>query len=263
MMINCSEIKEYISKSASSLFNCELENDVLKISTPFNYPDGDDIELYIETYNDSIILSDLSETYRYLLTYSMEISNSKKRKSTIENIVQTHNIRFKNGTFYVIIKNTENLLEALINLSQAVIRVSDLVYNLRVNSIGYFREEVVDLLEANNIEYETNYIIKTPTTESNYTFDFAVESKRGIINLMNLATTNKNGKKPPIDTFVKTWLDVGLHMSEDYPKQNRITLLDDISYEWKPNDYVLLTNLSEVYKWSNKESLIDKFNKTA
>src|SRR5690625_3618558 len=117
-MMNCSRVMEYINNAAPSLFECEIEKEILKISTPFNYPDGDEIELYIEYKNDYLILSDLSETYRYLFTYSMDINNSNRRKSIINNIVETHNIKFNNGTFFAIIKNYHHLLEAIINLSQ-------------------------------------------------------------------------------------------------------------------------------------------------
>lgn len=261
-MATYTEIMEYINRSASSLFECEMENDILKISTPFCYPDGDEIELFIQMDEKTIFLSDLSETYRYLNSYAMNIANSNKRTKIIKSVVDTYNIRFSNGVFFALIKNKLNILEAVINLSQAIIRVSDLIYTLRESFVGVFREEVMDLLDNKGINYEVNYPVRSEGLSSNYTFDFAIESDKGI-RLMNLLSSTKEGRKPIIDSHVKTWLDIDTNMPETFPRQSRITLLDDYSYVWKFRDFQLLTRFSDVYKWTEREKLISKLQQIA
>jgi|SRR5690625_1071729 len=254
-MMNCTEIMEYINKASTDIFTCNIEGDYLRINTPFYYPDGDLIELFIQKNGENIILSDLSETYRFLNTYAIDISNSHKRTEILDSVTNNYNIRLNNGTLYAIVKNPKMLLQAIMNLSQAVIRVTDIIYTIRRGATDSFKEEVSDMLEVNNVNFEVDYPVKTPVTESNYTFDFAIETANKI-RLMNLATTSRPDIKPSIDKLIKTWFDIQNHLLEEYPIENRITLLNDVSYEWKENDYLLLKELSEVYKWTEREKLV-------
>jgi hypothetical protein len=256
MKLNCLEIKEYIKQSLNSLFPCNEQNGFLVITTPFFYPDGDDIELYIEFREDHLLLSDMGETLRFLDSYLFDVKSTNKRKSIITDVIKSHNILFNKGTLLAVIKNPDNIFEAMVSLSQAIIRISDLLYTARGASFAAFEEEVKSMLDDNNFNYEQDYQVET--SSSNYVFEFAVESDRGL-NLMKLVNAPKKGH-PNTDRIVKIWFDISTDLEEKHPKENRLTLLDDSSYAWKPNQFAVIEKLSSVHKWSRRELLIKQIS---
>lgn len=246
MKMTCLEIKEYINNSVSNLFSCQLENRLLVITTPFSYPDGDDIELFVELGDDSFILSDMGETLRYLDTYLLDINSSNKRKEIFYDVIRSNNLRFKKGVIYAVINNPDKILDAIFNMSQAIVRISDLLYTAKSRSLASFEEEVKNFFDDHQINYEENYPVKTPTNQ--YTFEFAVEKQEGISLIKLLNPPKKATQKPSIERMIQIWYDVSVNLSDEYPKENRITLLDDSYYHWEPRHYSLVENLSIVNK---------------
>jgi len=260
-MMNCMEIKEFIKASAANLFRCETENGFLIITTPFSYPDGDDIELFIEFKADYMILSDMGETLRYLDTYLLDTSATEKRKSIITEVINSNNIRLSKGILHALIRNPERLLEAMFNMSQAIIRISDLLYTTKSHSVAVFEEEVKAFLEDNQFVYEQDYPVQTRMNQ--YTIDFAIESKRGLQLLKLVNAPKKQTSKPAIDRTLRIWFEIATDLGEQFPLQNRLTLLDDSSYIWNPKDYSVMESLCVVHKWGNKDSLLRSLQKVS
>lgn len=253
-MLNCTEIREYINNSVSSLFNCTHHGSFLSISTPFSYPDGDDIELFLENRTDYLLLTDMGETLRYLDTYLLDITSTNKRKMIINDVVKSNNLLFNKGIIYAIVKNENRILDAIFNMSQAIIRISDVLYTMKGQSLAAFEEEFKSFLDEQKFNYEEDFIVETATHQ--YTFDFAVENQNniGLVKLLN--APKKPSQKPNISKMVQTWFDISTSDPIKYPVNNRITVLDDSVYPWRHNDYHLIEKLSIVNLWSKKDSII-------
>lgn len=252
-MLNCTVIKEYIKQSVSELFSCHIEDGILTISTPFHYPDGDVIEVFIEDRKDYMLLSDMGETSRFLGTYLFDYSSTKKRKQIIVDVVRSNNLLFEKGTIYAIIKNPRNIVDAIFNMSQAIIRISDLLYTVKSHSSAAFEEEFRTFLEDNNYSYVEDYIVDA--TSQQYTFDFAIKKndRVGLVKLLN--PPKKPNQKPNISKTVHTWFDIDTSLRTEFPQANRVTVLDDSFYNWSKKDYSLLEKLSMVNFWSNKDRI--------
>lgn len=253
-MLSCTEIREFINSSAHSFFNCEQNGNFLSITTPFSYPDGDDIELFLDARNGHMILSDMGETLRYLDTYLLDVTSTKKRKGIIKDVINSNNLLFSQGSIYAIIKNEHRILDAIFNMSQAIIRISDILYTMKGHSLAAFEEEFKSFLDEHNFNYEEDFVVETPTHQ--YTFDFAVENRHniGLVKLLN--APKKPSQKPNISRIVQAWYDISTSEPEKYPQNNRITVLDDTIYPWTRNDFLLIERLSTVNLWSKKDELI-------
>lgn len=259
-MLSCTEIREYINNSVSSLFKCnQTTGNFLSITTPFSYPDGDEIELFIEFRNNYFILSDMGETLRYLDTYLLEVTSTQKRRGIVNDLIKSNNLLFDKGKVYAVIKNSENILDAIFNMSQAIIRLSDLLFTMKGQSLAAFEEEFKAYLEDNHFVYEEDYSVETSTHQ--YTFDFAIEKQNGVglIKLMN--APKKPSQKPNISRIVQTWFDISTSFPDKYPIYNRITILDDTMYYWNTADYKLIEKLSVVNQWSQKDRILSSLNK--
>mgnify|MGYP001199820485 FL=1 len=253
-MLNCSEIKEFINNSAHSFFKCEQSGGFLSITTPFSYPDGDDIELFLDNRNGDLILSDMGETLRYLDTYLLDVTSTKKKKSIIQDVIKSNNLLFNQGSIYAIIKNQQRILDAIFNMSQAIIRITDLLYTMKGQSLAAFEEEFKSFLDEYHFNYEEDFIVETPSHQ--YVFDFAVENRNsvGLVKLLN--APKKPSQKPNISRIVQAWYDISINDPIKYPQNNRITILDDTIYPWSQNDYQLIESLSTVNFWSKKDQII-------
>lgn len=257
MKMNCSEIREYIKESVASLFKCSENSDFIALTTPFFYPDGDEIELYIQFREDSLVLSDMGETLRYLDTYLFDVFGTKKRRNIVYEIIRSNNVRLSKGIIYAIIKNPQNFLDAAINICQAIIRISDLLYTAKGQSFAAFEEEVKSFLDDKKLNYQEDFRVETSV--SSYNFEFAIETQKGI-KLLKLVNASKKKTNPPIDRIVRIWFDISTELNHEYPKENRITLIDDSSYNWVPSQYAIVEKLSLVNKWSQKEKLLERIS---
>jgi len=260
-MLTCKEIKEYIDRSANSMFRCEQQDSLLSVTTPFTYPDGDDIELFLENRNNTLILSDMGETLRYLDTYMLDVTSTSKRKSIINDVVKSHNLLFERGEIFAVIKTESRLLDAIINMSQAIIRISDLLYTTRSQSLAAFEEEFKSFLDEHRFNYEENFVVDT--TSYQYTFEFAIiqNNRIGLVKLLN--APRKLSQRPNISRLVQAWFEISTYESNKYPLKNRITVLDDSIYPWKHDDYKLLETLSVVNFWSNKDRIVQTLRNIA
>ena len=58
------------------LFTCVITERHAKIRTPFLYPDGDNIDLFVTEKDGSLVVSDLGETLRWLRSQTLLRSRS-------------------------------------------------------------------------------------------------------------------------------------------------------------------------------------------
>ncbi len=75
-MIN---ICENITKSMGEQFSCSEFKEFIMVKTPYLYPDGDVIDIFVKYKDSGFILTDLGETIRWLLTNSISDSLSEKK----------------------------------------------------------------------------------------------------------------------------------------------------------------------------------------
>jgi len=55
-----------LKSGIGELFTCTEHGDFQRIQTPFLYPDGDTIDLFCKTDGDTVTITDLAETVRWL-----------------------------------------------------------------------------------------------------------------------------------------------------------------------------------------------------
>ncbi|MGM3308603.1 DUF1828 domain-containing protein [Anabaena sp. WFMT] len=102
------------------------------------------------------MLTDLGEIFGWLYLQTPFYGIPKNQEIIIENILITHNIELRDGMLVVYLKKDDNLSEAILRLSQAIIRVADTnsklksllaVSNKEINSIKL--ESVIEYLSSN------------------------------------------------------------------------------------------------------------------
>jgi hypothetical protein len=120
-------ICERLREQLASLFRCEQKGEYVRIHTPFLYPDGDYINLFLKPDQDSLTISDLGETTRWLRMQTITPRRTAKQKQMIQDICLTHGVEFFKGMLEVRCQANDSLAAAVTRLGQAALRVSDIV----------------------------------------------------------------------------------------------------------------------------------------
>lgn len=125
---------ELLSKTFGEFFTFSSVNEYIRIETPFIYPDGDIIDLFLKEEKEHILLTDLGETVGWLLMQTLEEDLSPKQYQLIHSICFTHGVEYCRGALTIWLKPSDDLAEAIMRLSQVASRVSDLWFTFKIGA---------------------------------------------------------------------------------------------------------------------------------
>ena len=113
-----------IQEQMGELFRCAEVGNYVRIRTPFMYPDGDYIDIFFDrTVDDeTLTLSDLGETVRWLKMQTIVPRRSPKQTQMIQDICLSHGVEFYRGMLQVRYRRGENFAMSMTRLSQAALR---------------------------------------------------------------------------------------------------------------------------------------------
>jgi hypothetical protein len=247
-MIDCT-VLESISTSANLVQNCDvIASGALRLLTPFMYPDGSQIDLFIEEPGPLFktrILSDLGQTTSYLLDLQVKPWASNKRRQIIEDVCRSLEVEWRGGRFQIELGDAdmEQLSSCLLRLAQACIRVSDLAFSARLWSAGSFRDEIEEFLHSLELQFETN-AVELNKTNKEVKFDFRVfgESTVSLIQSLSAASA-PTAHSIAAESFIR-WYDMGLPKKGSGPQH--VTIIDESNDVFKEDDVSRLERFSTV-----------------
>jgi hypothetical protein len=124
------------------------------VSTPFFYPDRDNVELFMsQAAGGKVLLSDLGQTIVKLSEYGFTPYSSPRRRAMIFQIVSSLNVRYDNGSIQVVVE-PDNIGGRAWDLLLAIQRLSDLVFTVPGYTKATFPDEFENYVIAHNIPYE-------------------------------------------------------------------------------------------------------------
>lgn len=154
------------------MFECSENGAYVRVRTPYLYPDGDFIDLFLKTVNQTTTtVSDLGETIRWLNSNTLSAKRSPKQAALISDISQTHGVEFFRGMLKARSRDSAGLADAVTRVAQAAMRVSDLIFTSRLRAVESVSDEVADFLEEINLPFERNKRF-TGRSGKNWKIDF-------------------------------------------------------------------------------------------
>ncbi len=252
--MNCKQLREKALTQLPLLFTCSEEDDYLKITTPYLYPDGDYIDLYLVELPTGLYLTDLGETIGYLADHGIRLEQSPKRRKAVEDVLLTHGVEMFRGELRVPLDTWEKAAWAVTRLSQAIVQISDLVFSLRLGALSTFKEEVEEYWIESQIPYEADYRVIGGSGET-YTVDFYISLPRRPWLVETLSSQSRGYANTLVSRVIRTWHDL-LRADGRY---GYVSLVDDSTDVWKAEWFDQLAALSEVVVWSERERLLALF----
>lgn len=254
-MINCDSLTQ-AARKLSLVASCEpITPELLRITTIFKYPDGSHVDLFLREHYGLLreyTLSDLGETTGYLLELNIRPWKTNKRKELVSRICKTLGIRQDGAELKLQMAEHEiadQLGDAIVRLSQACIRVSDLALSFTVRTLSAFRDDVEEFLDSNGYKYETDVPIQGGFGKE-VKIDFQVEGPRRPSLIQTLAAANAvTGSRIADDVFTK-WYDIKHVRSA----QNFLTVYDSESQGLSPTDLQRIEDFAVVVGYPDQQS---------
>ncbi len=245
-------ICQKLGEQMGALYECGEKSDgLLQIRTPFMYPDGDYVDLYLRQGAGSATLTDYGETLRWLEMQSGALQITSKRRRLINDVCMTQGVEFFQGALVSRLESEDEIAQSVVRLGEACVRVSDLWFTFRNRSVETTGEEVESFLDERGIPFDRN--VKLPgRSGKSWRVDFQTRTSQQS-SLIKLLTT---GSRSSASTLSKTTLAMWVDLSNFRLGESRmqfITLIDDTVDVWRDEDFQLVENASTVARWADPD----------
>jgi len=219
------------------------------------YPDGDYIDVFFdsESTDGTITVTDLGETIRWLRMQSATSKKSAKQRQMIDDICLTHNVEFFRGQLQARLRPTDNPAAIITRVCQAALRTSDLWFTFRSRGVESTATEVEALLAEERIDFETN-VTRIGRSGKSWPIQFQTRTPKRSSLIYVLTTASRGATRRITDHVVATWHDLS-HFTVGQEGLHFVSLFDDTSDVWSPEDFRQLDDISDVVLWSDPDRL--------
>lgn len=247
MAVICDEIKSHISE----LFICEQINEFVRIRTPYLYPDGDVIDLFIKEGEGISTVTDLGETMRWLRGQTVTSKRSPKQRQLIEDVCITHGVELYRGMLSVRVRDIHDLPASIMRAAQASLRIADIWFTYRLRSFENVTDEVAEFLDDQKIQYDRGEkLVGRSGREWTVHFHTRTPQRSALVSV--LSTGSRGAARGVVEHNVAAWYDLNrLLVGPEALKF--VSLFDDTMDVWTAEDFKLLENLSNITRWSQPD----------
>ena len=247
---------ELIQQTIGELFTCSTVNEYTRIRTPFLYPDGDVIDVYMKETAGVLTITDLGESLRWLRMQSLSPRRSPKQKKLVEDVCLTHCLEFFRGMLVLRLNPGETLGKAVTRVAQGALRVTDLWFTLRTRSVESASDEVEEFLLEKPIPFDRGETLVGRSGKS-WRVDFHTRMPRRSSLVCVLSTGSRGASKAMTEHVLATWYDLS-NFKVGPEALQFVSLFDDTLDVWSPEDFKLVSDLSEVAHWSKPDEFAAK-----
>lgn len=237
---------EQIQTAASSFSlvkGCDvIRNGMVRLATPFQYPNGAGIDLFVGSTPDMFnkwVLTDLGQTTGWLLDLNLKLWTTEKRKQLVSDICRGLEVTQEGGQFQLVLSDLKQLPGAMVRLAQACLRVADLAFTQRLRVASAFNEDFEEFLDLADASYESGFPLQGQFGKM-VKVDFRVKGQRGQSLVQTLSTASSVASHTmSTDAFCK-WSDLQPHRGQ----YQFITIYDTSNDSFRDDDLKRLSSLS-------------------
>ncbi len=238
-----------ISDSLPKLFECAVAPEgAVRIRTPFMYPDGDIIDVFIEDHRNSYLLTDYGETIGWLRmqTYSGDLTTNQLLM--VEDTCSTLNIVLDRGQLTLECSGISLLGDSVIRLGQACVRASDIWFTFRTRTTRSVADEVDTWLYERALQHKRS-TRETGRSGREWTIDFRVvaQDRESLVFILSAGAATR--ARQLTERVVATCIDLS-HLTFKSSASSFISLFDDANGIWKSEDYELVGSVARTASWS-------------
>ena len=251
--MNSIDICTFLGRSLSPLFECSFAPvEGVRVRTPMMYPDGGIVDVYVLERSDGFTVTDFGDALGWLQLQSVSRSRSRRQQLLIEDVCQTLGVQLHRGQLMLRDIRTEELGDAVVRLGQAVVRVSDVWFTMRSQSLLTTAEEVEEWLNEKEIPHQREVKVRGRSNQD-WNIDFRTETNH--TSLVFLLGTGTRGATRRITEHVLAGCVDLSHLKTSQPNLTFVSLFDDTQDVWREQDFQLVADHSEIAYWSRPDTL--------
>ncbi|MCS6997459.1 MAG: DUF1828 domain-containing protein [Casimicrobiaceae bacterium] len=250
-----------LQRGLGQLFTCAPQGEYQRIRTPYLYPDGDIIDLFVKVDGDVVTVSDLGETLRWLRSQTLAPRRSPKQNALISDACVTHGVELYKGILLARCRAGESLADVVLRVAQACLRVSDLWFTFRTRAVESVTDEVADFLTERQFRFDRD--AKLPGRSGRgWTVDFHVRAPARSSLVYVLSSGSRSAARSVAEHVLAAWYDLS-HFAAGPEALRFVSLFDDTADVWTPEDFRLVEPLSTVAHWSKPDEFAEALAEAA
>lgn len=254
----CAAMQRYLSE----LFECAPAGERTRVRTPFLYPDGGVVDLFVRpNASGGGVVSDLGESAAWLRMQTASIRRSPKQSSLIEDAARTVGVERFKGALMARFDTDRSLADAIQRVGLAAVRVSDIWFTFRTRAVESINDEVADALTERGIAFDRGER-RSGRSGRAWPVDFHVVTPERSSLVMVAATGNRSAAQRVTEHIVATWYDLN-HLTVGPQGTRAVTLVDDTSDVWTDENLNLMGSLSTLTRWSNIDGFVQTLRSAA
>ena len=247
--MNPSDLCQALRDNLPALFECSLApQGAVRVRTPFMYPDGDTVDVFVEERDVGYLVTDYGEAVGWLRMQSFSDKMTATQRRMVEDVCLTLNIELERGQLTLRDVPPSTLSEAVHSLGQAAVRVSDLWFLLRPQAIDSIADEVDEWLRERNFDFERK---KQRNGRSGrvWTIDYEVIAEARTSFVFLLSTGSQSWARRLSERVVAECADLS-HLVQHQSDASFVSLFDDTANVWRDEDFALVERFSRIVTWS-------------
>lgn len=249
--MNADELCKKLRVAGPPLFECSpAPKEGIRVRTPFLYPDGGLIDVFVVERQDHIDVTDFGEALGWLRMQSPRGQLSPKQNRLVEDVCLTLGVERFRGQLLRRAKNGD-VSAAVLHVAQAALRVADLWFTMRTRAAETMADEVADWLTEKEIPFERATTLPGRSGRA-WTVDYHTRLPQRSSLVFLLATGSRAAARRVTEHVVAGLYDLS-HLKVVEPKLAFVSLFDDTEDVWADEDFRLVRDLSSVARWSRPD----------
>ena len=243
------------------MFEVAPKGNLVRIRTPFWYPDGGVVDVFVKEQANGFTLTDLGEALGWLRMQSLGTRRSPKQQKLIQDICVTQGVELFKGQLMLRCSDPSKFSQAVVRFGQAVVRVADLWFTTRTRSVESMTDEVADLLQERTIPFERSVKL-AGRSGRDWMVDFQTRTPEQSALVFVLASGSRAAARRVSEHVVAAWHDLSPLKVGAQPTRF-VSLFDDTSDVWAEEDFNLVESVSDVCHWSRPDEFEQSLRQAA
>lgn len=227
-------------------FTCSEHEGLVRVRTPFVYPDGDVIDLYVQQSGAVATVTDMGETLRWLDMQTTSPKRSARQQKIVESACETVDVALENGMLMARARDDRELTDAVLRVSQAAARAADVWFTYRSRSFTSINDDVADFLDSRGIRYARDEKVAGRSGRI-YAVDFRVHAGARDALVTVLSTGSRGAARSVAERAFASTFDIHVHVGDQL---RLVSLFDDTRDVWSPEDIRLVEPVATIARWS-------------
>lgn len=228
-----------------------IRNGMVRLATPFQYPNGAGIDLFLGAqpeHVDKLTLTDLGQTTGWLLDLNLKLWTTERRKQLVADICQSLEVSQEGGQFQLILSDLKQLPEAMVRLSHACLRVADLALTQRLRIASAFNEDFEEFLDLADASYDPGFSLPGQFGKA-VKVDFRVKGHRSQALVQTLSTPSSVASHTMSNEAFSRWYD----LQPQRVHYQFVTIYDTSNDSFRDDDLQRLSSLSMLMGYPAQE----------